>query len=295
LRKQLVAELDASTAIVTAPAVEVTEKTLGIDVSYHQGNLDWPSIRASGVHYCFAKSTEGQGYVDPQWEKNALAMKRAGVLVGSYHFLWPSRDSDAQAEHYFKVAGNRCDLPPVLDLEVRKGCHVDEVAYRACRFVEATEALWGRKCIIYTYPSFFAELLADGALSAAGRYKLKLLVSRDLWIAHYGVPTPRIPWPWKAWKFWQFDGDGGRRLPSGTDSDFNHFAGSLEDLRQYCFGAPPDTQPDTPTSKSSQRIQAVKEPGPSFPDGAATPLGWADRAEMEAWRHLDTEGDADES
>lgn len=249
----------------TAAKCDVTEKTLGIDVAVHQGKLlDWAGIYASGVRFTFNKSTEGQGYVDPTWERNASEAKRAGLLVGSYHFFWPNRDPDIQAEHYFKVAGSRCDLPPVIDFETTKGMLHGDCAASVYRFVVATEALWKRPCIVYSYPSFIEELVNAKSLTAVPRYKFYELAARDLWIAHYTKSAPKVPYPWQMWKFWQFDGDGGMRLPQGVDADFNWFAGSEQELRDYCkhdtlrpSPMEEDTQPGTPTSKSSQRLRAV--------------------------------------
>jgi lysozyme len=240
LRRRLVAEFDAWNAILTEPKREVTERVLGIDVSIAQGKaLDWPSIAASGVKYCFAKSTEAQAYVDPSFARNVSEMKKAGIYVGSYHYFWPSRDAEAQAEHYFKVAGSVNELPPVIDWETRKGVPIGEMLHRVNRFVQATEALWKRPCIVYSYPSFLAGVTHDGQLDAVGRHKFYQLASRDLWIANYGVKSPRIEHPWQMWRFWQFDGDGGKRLPQGIDSDFNWFAGSEAELHDYVKNGPP--------------------------------------------------------
>jgi lysozyme len=79
----------------------------------------------------------------------------------------------------------------------------------------------GRLPILYSYPSFL-----EGLPLAAE------MADYPLWIAHYKVTKPRVPRPWKDWLLWQYDGDGGERLPSGVDADFNCYRGTKEQLRQ---------------------------------------------------------------
>jgi lysozyme len=201
---------------------------LGTDVSAVQGhNLDWSKIVASGVRFAFCKATEHTGYVDPTFAENARGGAAAGALIGSYHFFHADADVERQAESYFRVAAALTTLPPVLDLESAGHLHPDEVIRRAFAFVEATEGLWGRPCIVYTADWFWQKL---------GNLDAPELGRRLLWVSHYGAATPRIPHPWRdaGWAFWQFDGNGGRRFPSGVDADFNWFRGTEDDLRALC-------------------------------------------------------------
>src|SRR5207342_1891362 len=39
----------------------------GIDVSRHQGTIDWSLVASSGTRFAFAKATEGRTYVDPMY------------------------------------------------------------------------------------------------------------------------------------------------------------------------------------------------------------------------------------
>jgi lysozyme len=205
----------------------LVQTILGTDVSKWQGpSLDWPAVAAMGVRFAFCKATEHVGYVDPTFARNIGASAKAGLITGSYHMLRPEADVQRQAEHYFRVADGRGPLPPVLDFELTGGLKGAEVLRRGLAFVEATEALWGRPCIVYT-GNWFWRAIGDPAAPH--------FAHRPLWVAHYGVKAPAIPKPWRerGWTIWQFDGDGGRRLP-GVDGDFNHFAGTEADLRALC-------------------------------------------------------------
>jgi lysozyme len=244
---------------------------LGIDVSQAQGaNLDWPGIAASGVHFAIIKASEGQGYEDPQWQRNVKGAKAAGLLVGAYHYFWSKRAADVQAQNYLKVAGGfDLDLPPVIDFESLQGMTPGDAIHRAHEFTILTEQLWQRPVLVYTYPNFWRTTIQYPGLDPVAKQQGLNLAKRDLWIAHYGVSQPSVQWPFKDWKFWQFDGDGGRRLPQGTDSDFNWFRGTPEELKAYCASTKP-------------AARTVVEPHWSAASNApANPLGWADRAERE--------------
>lgn len=200
---------------------------LGTDVSKNQGpKLDWGAIAATGVRFAFCKATEHIGYIDPSFSNHVAGAASAGLFVGSYHVLRPEADPQRQAERYFQVAGGRGPLPPVLDFELTGKLPGPEVLRRGFAFLEATEALWGRPCIVYT-ANWFWQLI--------GNPDAPHFAARALWVAHYGVKEPTLPRPWRdrGWALWQFDGNGGRRLP-GVDGDFNWFRGTEDDLRALC-------------------------------------------------------------
>ncbi|MEM9175097.1 MAG: GH25 family lysozyme, partial [Myxococcota bacterium] len=45
----------------------------GIDVSHHQGRIDWRQVGAAGIRFAFIKSTEGESLQDPRFAHNAAA------------------------------------------------------------------------------------------------------------------------------------------------------------------------------------------------------------------------------
>ena len=93
----------------------------GIDVSHHQGLIDWSQVAGSGQRFAFAKATEGSTFVDPNYAFNKSEAEMSGVLFGAYHFARPdaaTNDAIVEADHFVDVAqlepGN---LIPVLDIE----------------------------------------------------------------------------------------------------------------------------------------------------------------------------------
>lgn len=105
----------------------------GIDVSHHQGSIDWLAAYADladdaeddAAPWVYVKATEGVGYTDPRFYANVLGARGAGFDVGAYHFArldsGVNAQDDAQAEvDAFLEAVDRtsCNLRPCLDIEL---------------------------------------------------------------------------------------------------------------------------------------------------------------------------------
>src|SRR5262249_30419769 len=59
---------------------------LGIDVSHHQGPIDWPQVAVAGVGFAYIKATEGKDLSDPMFRVHWRAADAAGIPRGAYHF-----------------------------------------------------------------------------------------------------------------------------------------------------------------------------------------------------------------
>jgi lysozyme len=217
---------------------------LGIDVSHHNGPVDWPSVARSQVRFAFAKATEGSSFVDPKFNLHWPGIRDAGLLRGAYHFGRPGADPEVQAAHFASVIGPLSwgELPPALDLEVMDGQSKRGVIDWTLAFVARAEALIGCPLIIYTGGLWRREL---------GGPDVQELATRLLWTARYGTAQPVVPPPWKRWSFWQFtDGRSGSAVAIPGVSgpcDCDWFDGGLPDLQALSDGlvgaAPPAPPP----------------------------------------------------
>ena len=70
----------------------------GIDVSRHQGTIDWAQVAASGQRFVLAKATEGLLTVDPTYATNRAGAMAAGLEFGAYHFARPDLHLDNPSE-----------------------------------------------------------------------------------------------------------------------------------------------------------------------------------------------------
>ncbi len=193
-----------------------TTRLNGIDVSYYQGTVNWQSVKAAGNTFAFARATYGSTKVDPQFSINWPAMKAAGIIRGTYHFYVSSNDPAAQANLFLETVGSlgSTDLPPVLDVEAGGG--TTNLVSGVQQWLDIVEQQLGRTPMIYTGPSFWNENMT----SDFGNY--------PLWVAEYGVSTPKQTNGWNNWAFWQYSQSGSVAGISPVDMDY--FNGSRNDL-----------------------------------------------------------------
>jgi lysozyme len=188
----------------------------GVDISHHNGVVDFKKLKSQGNAFAIHKATEGVGNTDFMFQKNREAIKAAGLIFGTYQFFHPDQDIDRQVKHYAEVTGpwQAGELPPVLDFESSaKGVlSRGQVKANALAFMKELESIDGIKPMLYISPGFAADL---GDMSDFKDY--------ILWIAHYGVNHPRIPRPWDGWTFWQYTDKNGM--------DLDLFNGELDALK----------------------------------------------------------------
>ena len=74
----------------------------GIDISHHQGHIDWEELKDNGmidwerlrnamikkapVRFVFIKSTEGSNLIDENFKDNFYQAREYGFIRGAYHF-----------------------------------------------------------------------------------------------------------------------------------------------------------------------------------------------------------------
>jgi lysozyme len=211
---------DAASAPAAPEACGAARRLAGVDVSHHQGAIDWKQVKAAGVVFAFARVADGTTVLDERFAENWKGMKRAGVRRGAYQVFRAEEDPEAQAELFIKLVHRlgRPDLPLVADVETDDGQTAERVRAGLGRWLRRVEKRTRRRPIIYTSPSM-SELLGDGF----GRF--------PLWVAHYEVECPTVPEGWRRWAFWQHSSKGTIPGISGP-VDLDHFAGTLSQLRR---------------------------------------------------------------
>ena len=69
----------------------------GIDVSKHNGDIDFDEVRDDDYQFVFIKASEGKTYRDDAFDRNYSGAKAAGLKVGAYHFFRKNRSGQEQA------------------------------------------------------------------------------------------------------------------------------------------------------------------------------------------------------
>ena len=197
----------------------------GIDISHHQGKIDWDALQKDPVDFVYMKATEGNDYLDSEFKRNWKESKRVGIPRGAYLFMTFCSPPEQQAKFFIKkVPKDQEALPPVIDVEFNAGCKNvpsnEEMQDRLEVVYDKLHEAYGVEPIVYTTPAFYEKHLLGTSIDR-------------FWVASWGV------WPfWKPnWLIWQTvagelsesNGDI-NSLDSLVDRDV--LRGSLEDLRR---------------------------------------------------------------
>ncbi len=206
----------------------------GVDVSDKQGVINWRAVASGGKSFAFIRVTDGLQYRDKQFAANWSGAKSAGLLRGGYQYFEPTQNPIAQADMMLSMMGPLVsgDLPPTLDVETLSAApgggggpaSLSATADGVAAWVDHVARATGMNPIVYTYPSFWAQLPPRGIERKA-----------MLWAAHWGVPRPTVPGAWKRWAFWQYTSTGSVPGIQGP-VDLDRFEGSAIDLRLITRG-----------------------------------------------------------
>ena len=72
----------------------------GIDVSNHQGSIDWAKVKAAGVDYAILRCGFGEGIMDDSFIRNVQGCKKYGIPFGVYLYCyaWDAKSAREEAE-----------------------------------------------------------------------------------------------------------------------------------------------------------------------------------------------------
>lgn len=200
----------------------------GIDVSRHQGLIDWTTVAGSGrVDFAYIKATEGRDYVDPHFRRNREKARKTGITTGAYHFFSLHNPGLPQAEHFLRTVMPVIDeLPPAVDLEFeangRKPPGKAALLRELAAFDRTIRATYGNPPVYYLNEDFLRFYFTGRDLD------------NPLWIR--GIYHQPAVMKKRGWAFWQYSDFG--RVPGIRERvDLNVFRGSRKDLEEFCGAA----------------------------------------------------------
>ena len=155
----------------------------GIDVSKHNGNIDWQSVKASGkVDFCIIRTGYGKSISqkDIQFERNYAGAKAAGIPVGAYWYSYAITPAEAEAEartFLQAIAGKQFEMPVYFDIEEKKALatgknNVSAIVKAFCNVMEKA----GYWCGVYASRAHVQSYFDN---EVKNRY--------SLWLAEWGA------------------------------------------------------------------------------------------------------------
>ena len=179
--------------------------TMGIDVSKHNGSIDWNAVKNSGVSYVIIRCgyrgySTGVLVEDPKFRSNIKGAKAAGLKVGVYVYSQAVNEVEAVEEASMAVGlagGYGLDYPIFIDVE-GSGGRGDGVSRdmrtAVCKAFCATVQDSGYSAGIYANKTWFNEKINTGSLTG---YKI--------WLAQYAsAPTYTAT----RYDMWQYSSKG---------------------------------------------------------------------------------------
>lgn len=171
----------------------------GIDVSSWQGNINFSSVKNSGIDIVYIKSSEGRNYIDPYFERNYQNAKANGLKVGFYHYVTARNVDQAREQANFfarVISGKEPDCRLAMDFESFGNLSVNQINEISKAFLETLQNTTNKEVLIYS-----------------NSYSARTIFSRDLaiyplWVANYGVSEPGGNDKWDTWVGWQYTSTG---------------------------------------------------------------------------------------
>ena len=176
----------------------------GIDVSEHQGRIDWDAVKASGIDFAILRVGFGApsfgGRVDYQFNRNISECERLGIPYGVYVYSYAFDNQQAADEASMVIdclSGHNPRLPVYYDLEdktIIADGRQSEIASRAQTFCNKISSA-GYKPGIYANLNWFNNILTDPVFKSG---------SWDHWIAQYNSQCHYTA----SYSFWQYTSRG---------------------------------------------------------------------------------------
>lgn len=194
----------------------------GIDVSHHQGSIDWNKVAQDDVAFAFIKATEADDVKDRLFTENTTRAQHAGIKTGAYHFYSLRYGGEIQANNFTGMIGSSSlQLPPVIDLE-----YVGNTKIRPSKvdfqkelqiFIDTVSEHTGSTPVLYTTYEFYDDYLYP-------EYKDSPIWIRDV----LSKPNSDI----KNWIFWQYNPRG---RVDGIEGpvDLNVYRGTKEEFNTH--------------------------------------------------------------
>ena len=187
---------------------------LGVDISHHNEQLDWPAFKNAGCEFVFIKVSDGVGTPDKQATLNAQAALQQTFRIGYYHFCHADTKSggtiqaDATAEANDAISRVKnlppADMPFVLDLE-DDNTPLPTVQYLnwVNTFIATISPFSPKGIMIYSRKEFLDRRLPhDHSLGQ----NIKLWISK--YPSHPDVNNVPSPIGWDDWSIWQYKDSG---------------------------------------------------------------------------------------
>lgn len=177
---------------------------LGVDVSHHQGKIDWEKVKEDGYEFAIIRigyrgyGTEGTLNLDNRFHENIKDAQRAGLDVGVYFFAQAINEEEAleEAEFVLKhLKGYKLELPVAYDPE--------SILYDEARTDDVTGEQFTKNAKVFCKrirKAGYEPMIYSNMLWEAYELDLEKLSDYPIWYADY-EPLPQTPYDFVMWQY----------------------------------------------------------------------------------------------
>lgn len=218
----------------------------GIDVSVHNGNIDWQKVKSSGIDFAIIRAGYGRelSQKDARFEENYRNAKAAGIPIGAYWYSYAMSEDEARLEadvFLSVIKGKQFEFPVYFDVEEKRQFDLgkEKVSAIMRAFLEKVEAA-GYFVGLYGSASSLTTHTADDIKS---RY--------TIWLAHWVNQTNYSG----SYALWQYSDKGSFPGINGNvdlDTCNTDFPAIIKANRLNGFGQSPVPEPDSKVNVTVQ-------------------------------------------
>lgn len=134
----------------------------GIDVSAHQGNINWDAVKASGIEFAIIRISYGQSSVDSKAIRNIEECIRVGMPFGVYVYSYALNVNNAINEANLVIKTlypykNKVRFPVIIDME-------DADHYKSKQGMPSNDtlvAICEKECLMFEEAGYYAAIYAS--------------------------------------------------------------------------------------------------------------------------------------
>lgn len=180
----------------------------GIDVSEHQGAIDWEAVKAAGIEFAMIRAGKSQGKLDLQFERNISECNRLGIPCGIYWFSYAYTEKMASREAEYAlaaVAKYRLDYPIAYDFEYDSVDNAESVGVKVTKELASAMA---RAFLSKIEASSYYGMLYTNQDYLDRYFDAELPKRYDVWLAQWQSSSKPTSKPANAGGMWQYSNTG---------------------------------------------------------------------------------------
>ena len=228
----------------------------GIDVSHHNGNIDWKTVAESDIDYAIIRCGYGNDQTnqdDTYWQQNVKGCEDNNIPYGVYIYSYATTKEMAlsEAKHVLRlVAGHKLSFPIYYDVEdnVQKKLTKSQITELIDTFSKEIMKQ-GYECGVYSNLDWWTNRIESKVATNPNYFK---------WVAQYNNVGTTFSYNYEMWQYTEL----GTVVGVNGVCDVNFWFAPVRDTTYNARNYKPIIEPATekPTTKPAVKVTAPKTP-----------------------------------